>query len=294
VACYAPLKAYKGPGGIKFNSREGYSDMPLRLKCGQCRGCRLDRKRAWAIRCVHESQMHEKNSFLTLTYDDEHLPEDRGLDVSHWQNFAKKLRRQMGPFRFMHCGEYGEKGLRPHYHALIFGLDFAEDSAPIRRGNDKHALRVSADLLDIWDKGFHTVGKVSFDSAAYVASYTMKKVTGKAQETAYERVDPETGECWSVRPEYATMSRNPGLGATWFDEFAGDVYPGNFVVMKGQKFQPPSFYDNRLKGSNPEMWKKMMDSRKKNVRSNEWNMSDERLEIREQVAFAKEHNRGEF
>lgn len=248
----------------------------------------MERKRSWAIRCVHEAQMHEKNCFLTLTYDDEHLPEDRSLVVSDWQKFAKRVRKKHGPFRFMHCGEYGEEGLRPHYHALIFGLDFAEDSVPILRA-EKHPLRISESVQKLWGLGFHTIGEVSFDSAAYVASYVTKQVTGrKAVEWgAYERVDPETGEYWEVAKEYATMSRRPGLGTSWFEKYCGDVYPDNFVVMKGQKFKPPSFYDGLLEQRDKVLHKRMLEQRKSVVRKDGWNMTDERLEVREKCSLAQ-------
>ena len=245
VPCFTPIAAYKGPGGIKFDSKRGYADMPLKLNCGQCLGCRLERKRSWAIRCMHERQMHSQNCFITLTYDNEHLPEDRGLHVSHWQKFAKRLRKKHGKFRYMHCGEYGEKTLRPHYHALLFGLDF-DDTVELQQTDQDFPLRVSASLSKLWKNGFHTIGDITFDSAAYVASYCAKKYTGKKAETEYERVDPETGECWDVAPEYATMSRRPGLGSKWIEKYEGDVYPDNFVIMKGQKWKPPDFYDKKL------------------------------------------------
>lgn len=156
MPCFKPLKAYKAPGGIAFNSRDGYADLPIQLACGQCLGCRLERKRSWAIRSMHEAQTHEKNCFLTLTYDDAHLPEDHSLDVAHWQRFAKRLRKSHGPFRFIHCGEYGDISLRPHYHALLFGVDFGSDSVPVRT-NNSHPLRVSASLSKLWPYGFHTI-----------------------------------------------------------------------------------------------------------------------------------------
>lgn len=226
--------------------------------------------------------MHEQNSFLTLTYNDESLPEDQGLDVKHWQKFAKKLRKRKGPFRFLHCGEYGGKTLRPHYHALIFGLDFRED----RKAWSKK-LFTSEELESAWGKGFATIGDVSFDSAAYVASYALKKATGKATGPRYERVDPETGDCWSVKPDYATMSLKPGLGKSWFEKYAGDVYPGDFVVMKGTKFRPPIYYDKLLEKEDPELHNKMTEKRRKEIRRTGEDSTEERLEVRERVTWAR-------
>lgn len=95
MACYAPLSAWKKPGGgITFKQSEATGLRPIKLPCGQCLGCRLDYSREWAVRCTHEALLHQENSFITLTYDDEHLPWDRGLRKKHWQDFAKRLRKK--------------------------------------------------------------------------------------------------------------------------------------------------------------------------------------------------------
>lgn len=289
MACYRPLQAYSRPGGgVAFNTKEGYRDRPLKIKCGQCIGCRLDRTRGWAIRAVHEAQMHEKNSFLTLTYDTENLPEDHGLNVKHWQKFARRVRKKIGPFRFLHCGEYGDQTLRPHYHACIFGQDFREDSIQLTTNNTgDYPLRISERLRDLWPLGFHTIGELTFDSAAYVASYALKKATGAIAEERYERVDPETGECWKVKPDYATMSLKPGLGKTWWDKYKGDIYPEDVCVLKGTKFRPPEYYDKLLEKTDPKMHKKMIEKRRKQVRKKPEELTEKRLEIRETVTWAK-------
>lgn len=247
MACTSPLKAYRAPGGgVVFKAVDGYFDQHLELPCGQCMDCRLAKMRDWAIRAVHEAQMHEKNCFITLTYDKEHLPKDLSVDVKHWQTFAKALRKKIGRFRYLHCGEYGEL-LRPHYHAILFGVDFSEDRIELP-AEGEHTSWTSKTLERVWGKGFVQIGDVSFDSAAYVARYTLTSLSASeaAERGTYERFDSETGEVWAVHPVYATMSRRPGLGSSWFDMFRDDVYPDDFVVMKGQKMRPPKFYDKRL------------------------------------------------
>jgi len=226
--------------------------------------------------------MNEKNCFLTLTYDPEHLVEDQGLEVKDWQNFAKKLRRDVGRFRFLHCGEYGDENLRPHFHACVFGQDFTEDRVPWKK-NGEHQLYVSPVLEKIWGKGFVSIGSLTFDSAAYVARYVVKKATGKLAEKKYERVDGETGEVWTVPAEYATMSRNPGLGATWFDKYWKDIYPGDFVVANGKKFRPPKFYDLMLSRKDPEMLKKLKRQRMKFASDRPWDSTPERMEVKEEI-----------
>ncbi len=246
MVCFHPLTAYKAPGGaVVFSPVEGWRDRSLELACGQCQGCRLERSRQWAIRCVHEAQLHSKNCFVTLTYDSDHLPKDGSLCLADWQKFAKRLRHKAGPFRFFHCGEYGEVNFRPHYHACIFGLDFVADRG-LWKDSGKFPLFRSPLLDETWGLGFATVGALSFKSAAYVARYVMKKVNGSLAAEKYGRVDEETGEVSFVRPEYVTMSRRPGIGAGWFKQFKSDVYPADEVVHEGKRYRPPRFYDSQL------------------------------------------------
>lgn len=255
MACTSPLKAYKAPGGgIVFSSKHGYYDRMIQLQCGACLSCRIARSRDWAVRAMHEAQMAGvKNCFITLTYDEANLPEDRGLDVEEWKRFAKRMRKNLGPFRYLHCGEYGDENLRPHYHACIFGQDFSEDREKwkVRKG---HQTWTSPTLEKLWPYGFSEIGSLTYDSAAYVARYVVKKATGKKGEEAVERVDAETGEVWTVNPEYATMSRNKGLGETWFQKYWRDVYPDDFVIANGKKARPPKYYDKQLEKLDKEMY----------------------------------------
>ena len=104
MACYHPIKAYRarrlnpsGKRGIVFNIKDGYEDMPVELPCGQCMGCRLEHSRQWAIRMMHEASQYENNCFITLTYDNEHLPPDGSLQLSHFQDFFKRFRKKFVP-----------------------------------------------------------------------------------------------------------------------------------------------------------------------------------------------------
>ena len=254
LSCTRPLKAYRGPDGkIEFSSKAGYEDRKLELRCGQCHSCRLRRTRAWAIRAVHEAQMHEQNCFLTLTYDEENVPWDGSLRVKDWQDFAKRARKRLGRFRFFHCGEYGDQHQRPHYHACIFGQDFSFDRELWEKKSGR-ALYVSKTLQELWPMGFSTIGALEFDSAAYVARYCLKKVGTSDPDLyveRYGRQDDVTGVTWTVEPEYATMSRRPGLGSSWFDKYKEDVYSGDFVVVKGRQFPPPQLLRRSSKGGRP-------------------------------------------
>ena len=131
MPCYTPETGYRSRMGrnpetgkwpIVFNVADGYHDMPVQVPCGKCIGCRLDYSRKWAIRCVLEAQMHKENCFLTLTYDDEHLPKGEKLEKEEMQKFWKRLRKATGTkIRYYMAGEYGTEGGRPHYHACVFG-----------------------------------------------------------------------------------------------------------------------------------------------------------------------------
>lgn len=202
---------------------------------------------------MHEAQMHETSSFVTLTYDDEHLPEDGGLHVEHWKNFAKKFRRDVGKMRFVAAGEYGPQTLRPHWHVLLFGFDFSTDRE-LHKVRNGHPTYTSELLAKIWPHGFHEIGTVTYQSAAYVASYVTKKMGGKQAKETYSRTDPITGETWEVRPEFAVQSRRPGIGTKWIEEFWRDVYPRDEVIMDGRKFRPPKFYDQWLAVEKPAIW----------------------------------------
>lgn len=273
MTCTRPLKAYRGEGGkICFSSagiNAGWSDRPLQFACGQCTDCRIDRSKQWAIRCFHEMSQHEENSFITLTYDDEHLPADHSLDKSHWQKFAKRLRKK-SEFRYFHCGEYGENTNRPHYHAILFGLDF--DDKQLLKETKWGNLYTSSYLEKTWGKGFVTVGGASWQSAAYVARYIMKKVTGKDADDHYK----------GRLPEYVTMSRRPGIGATWFDQYKTDVYPHDEVVVNGKPMRPPKYYDSLISEQELEGYK-INRRRKAQNRDN----SEERLKARERITENK-------
>lgn len=167
---------------------------------------------------------------------------------------------------YYHAGEYGEKLGRPHYHACIFGIDF-KDKVLIKMTNDI-PLYKSDTLSRIWGKGFCSVGNVTFESAAYVARYIMKKVGGPEKKEHYERIDKETGELINLKQEYTTMSRRPGIGKTWFNKFKQDIFPNDFIVDKnGEKHRVPKYYTNMYEIENPEAMLKIK-KKGKNMPSN--------------------------
>ena len=156
----------------------------------------------------------------------------------------KRLRARLSPLRirFFHCGEYGEEFSRPHYHAIIFGYDFP-DKVFYKESNGER-LFISAFLENVWARGFALVGDVTFESCAYVARYVTKKVNGERAFDHYWKMNEVTGELISITPEYATMSRRPGIGAKWMDKFGDEVRANLSVVMRGHEMALPRFYES--------------------------------------------------
>lgn len=154
----------------------------------------------------------------------------------------KRLRKAFPQkIRFFQCGEYGEEKGRPHYHSILFNIDFPDK---IREGSSNgHPLYTSETLTQIWGKGRAIIGDVTFESAAYVARYIMKKVTGELADDHYEKINETTGEITKLTPEFITMSRMPGIATKWFEKYHSNVYPHDFVVVDGKKHMPPKFYD---------------------------------------------------
>lgn len=306
MPCYSPQIAYRSKLGrdkvtgkwpIVFNRNSGYVDMEVKIPCGQCVGCRLERSRQWAVRCVHEANSWKDNCFITLTYNDECLPDDGSLVKEHYQKFMKRLRKRIGrKVRYYHCGEYGSicsicgksrivcdkqqrdglikvhpfmKSLgRPHYHAILFGYDFKDRE--LHSIKNKVKLYRSPTLEKLWKYGYSTVGDVTFESAAYVARYILKKMTGDLSQEYYE----------GRLPEYTTMSRKPGIGNQWFLKYQGDVYPGDKIIIRqGVTCRPPRYYDNIYDLENPEEFEKIKIKRRLEALKNE--DSAERLLNRE-------------
>lgn len=256
MPCYSPLLAWRG-GILPSGKRELFFKRPkvesaslysLRLPCGQCIGCRLERSRQWAMRCVHEASLYFNNCFVTLTYDDCHLPGSKSLVKRDFQLFMKRLRKFVGSgVRFFMCGEYGDTYGRPHYHAIIFNYDFP-DKYVFRKSDRGDTLFRSDSLEALWPLGQSMIGAMTFESAAYVARYCLKKVTGKGADEHY--VNKATGELRV--PEFTMMSRRPGIGRGWYDKFKCDIFPRDYAIMRGVKVPVPKFYDKCLDFEDPE------------------------------------------
>lgn len=190
--------------------------------------------------------MHSRNAFLTLTYDDKHLPANYSIEVRELQLFMKRLRKSLPQsIRFFGVGEYGDETLRPHYHALIFNY-FPDDQKFYKKSKSGYNIFTSENLSKVWTFGNSWVGSVTYQSAAYVARYCMKKINGDLAAEHYTRQHPLTGVYHTVAPEFCVQSRRPGIGSTWFDQNKGDCFPSDFLIMDGKRVAVPDFYVKKL------------------------------------------------
>lgn len=197
---------------------------------------------------MHEKRLHSQSAFLTLTYDDAHLPAGNTLVKAHLQNFMKRLRDRYDWYanenssgvRFFACGEYGEKSCRAHYHVLLLNRDLP-DRRIVKSGSE-YNLYESKALRELWPHGHHAIGDVTFESCAYVARYCMKKITGEKAAAHYG----------NRLPEFIVMSRRPGLGAGYFDKYASELVNHDSVIVNGHPAALPRYYDNKLPAVLPD------------------------------------------
>lgn len=287
MPCYHPLQAFRLECGVISFVERGNVLQTLSLPCGQCIGCRLERSRQWAVRIVHEASLHKSNSFITLTYNDESLPHDSSLNYKHFQDFMKRLRKAVGVrIRFYMAGEYGTKLGRPHFHACIFGYDFP-DKLPFFKSKAGQMVYRSQELERVWPFGHSSVGELTFESAAYVARYVTKKVTGDLAEEHYKIVDPDTGEIFNRVPEFNRMSLKPGIGQGWYNKYKSDVYPRDMVLSRGHPCKPPRYYDKLLGRDDLMALDDVKSDRAFKATERREDSSPRRLAEREQVALRR-------
>lgn len=188
---------YIAPGGKAFG-------------CGQCIPCRINKRRTWTHRLILEAADHDENSFVTLTYNDEHIPTGGTLHPADLSRFLKRFRKQISPhkIRYFGVGEYGDETQRPHYHLAIFGYPHCHKGVTSPR-RDGYCCDICNRVLTDWGMGNIYSGQLTVESAAYIAGYVTKKLTNAGDE----RLDGR-------HPEFARMSLRPGIGAGASDEMA--------------------------------------------------------------------------
>ena len=239
-----------------------YQEVP----CGRCIGCRLEYSRQWATRCMLESEQYKENQFITLTYDNEHIPITNGvtddgeigyvgtLNPDDLQKFMKRLRIKYkrkfnhDNIRFYACGEYGEEHQRPHYHAIIFNLPIPDKKEWYINQKSHEKVYTSEILTKIWGKGIVGIGNVTWESAAYVARYIMKKQKGQNAIEYYKKR--------GIHPEFVRMSRKPGIAAKYYEDHKFEIYETDEIFIKRknkvEKVKPSKYYDDKFEIEFPE------------------------------------------
>lgn len=237
--------------------RDATTRVPMSIPCQKCIGCRMKKAEEWGIRCLHEAKMHPVSSYVTLTYANEYMPPGMSVSLRDVQLFMKRLRdkrrRDYGKqyrLRFFLGAEYGDENKRPHYHCLLFNCGFRD---MVLHGTNKRGepLYTSRELSSLWSVdgvpiGFCTIGEVTFESAVYCAKYALKKINGDAAYEHYQVFD-ESGECFQRDPEFAVMSRFPGIGGTFFDKYGAEIIYNDSVIIEGRKRPVPRYYVERAK-----------------------------------------------
>lgn len=288
MPCYNPLVAWRVEGKIVFNPPSGSVGLlnPFNLPCSKCIGCRLNYARSWALRCQLEALSHKENCFITLTFSNEELEKRKipwSVDKVDFQLFMKKLRKKYGEhIRYFHCGEYGEKTHRPHYHALIFGHDFrikTNTNKVQKFGKGKYPLYNSSELTEydeknniiggLWPYGHTTVGELNFETASYTARYVTKKV--KTQYPLTNITFTPQG-VRKIEDVYCTMSRGNkktkfnGIGEEAYHKYKHRWYGNDFIVNgNGIKMKPPRYFDKLYEQEYPERFEAIKKARKETL-----------------------------
>ena len=309
MPCFSPLEGARrvGSGEKPIVYKSGGRPDPLDkgwealdLPCGRCIGCRLEHSRIWGARCAHEASLYDDNCFLTLTYRNESeatdgqrsqglfMPSDGSLNKKHHQDFLKRLRYYLGGRRisYYHCGEYGDETGRPHYHTLLFNFDFPDKQ--LFKYEYGYQLFTSELLDEIWKFGYCWIGSVTFESAAYVARYCLKKVTGSEAHFHYLRYNEQGAPYW-LEPEYATMSRNPAIGRGFYEEFRTDMFPLDRLPIpgRGEFGKPPRYYEKLFAELYPDEMAKVKERREVYWTERPEEGSPQRLADKEKVTRAK-------
>lgn len=261
--CTRELTAYyNDEGGRPLFGFEGIKKgLPIvKLPCGKCPECQKDYYSMWATRGSRELMQWDSSLFITLTYDEENLPSDHSLNKKHVQDFIKRVKERFSstkenPIRQIYCGEYGSTTLRPHYHVVLFNLDFT-DKVPHYKSAQGHQVFRSATLDELWKKGHAEFGYATPSSIAYIFKYILKKKTRKEKREPLI-IQLPSGD-YEVEHEFIEASRNPGIGAIGRDS------PSNkkgFLAVGNFKAKLPKYYLEHIKKHDPRLYEKIKDSK---------------------------------
>ena len=224
-----------------------YGNSIFLMPCGKCEGCKLEKARDWATRCVLESKYHDESCFLTLTYSDKDYPATLEEHKRNIDSFIDSLRNVGLKIRYFGCSERGSHTKRLHFHVIIFGW-CPDDLEVYSRGSHGDLLYTSKFLQKYWYKGFSIVGFMTFQSAGYVARYTTKKI----------------GE----NDSFIFMSNRPGIGFQYLKDNAElivkyDAVYGDFGDSTSAPV--PRYFNRFLSEWFPKEYEKLQARRIRNI-----------------------------
>lgn len=253
LLCIKPNFIYETDEGVyQFGkpAKDGSFSRVFKVGCGSCDWCRLQKGGDMSLRCMHEAMTRgsEVSQFVTLTYDEAHLPPGGELVKVHAQAFIRAVRKRRPGVQIVYVskGEYGGEFGRPHYHFLIFGLALPDLVHWSGQRGTSSALFRSPFLEEVWAKGMVVVGPVTPASAAYVAGYMDKAGDSRA-------VDPATGEIYSRPTPFRTFSTRPAIGAGYMALYGRQVWAhANIVDTNGVQRPVPRYYAKVMKREDPE------------------------------------------
>ena len=271
----------------RFNAdqeKNGSNTRAQTIPCGNCWACNLNYSAQWATRIMSEVEKTEHNYFITLTYDDEHIPiaekmeyngssyendgtwggtlnpEDTHTFINSLRKYFERKYKHKG-MKYYYCGEYGTETLRPHYHFILMNcpLDISQFYGTHVDKNFKAHWK-SKELERFWDKGMIDICEVEWSCAAYVARYCMKKLQHDIPKQDYFKI--------GKLPEFVRMSRRPGIGTDYFNKNFEKIYQTDEIIMRTVKgnvgsIKPPKAWDKKLEQINPELYEKIKESRRK-------------------------------
>lgn len=219
------------------------ADNIVPIPCGNCLACKLNYAKNWALRCCLEAEEYEYNWFVTITYDDEHIPFDHKVHKEDLQKYLKRVRKKYGEgVRFFGAAEYGELTHRPHYHLILFNLPLPDIKCLGKAF--KGYMYESKELSSCWKNGYTSIGDVSYSSCNYVARYCLKK---------YD--DPDT---------FLLMSRRPGLAYNYFQKHKEDIYENDCIYYNfGNTLtaRPSRYFDTLYSKIMPEQFENIKTER---------------------------------
>lgn len=316
MSCYKPLIRLYNPDDkeqsgrvyslARFSQLSGkqlkyedlmYNPKIMLIPCGQCIGCRIRQREDWTTRIELEARDYPKEEvwFITLTYDDDHVPgmivktgeimrkvqyawkpgEKRPDSVQillyeDIQKFLKRLRKAYrGKLRYFVAGEYGEQTARPHYHMILYGWKPTDLENLYKIHHNGYYS--SKWLSDIWGMGQIQIAQAVPETYRYVAGYVTKKmyeIDGKKANAYYE--------LGQTKP-FACMSLKPGLGDHYYQEHKTEIWKQGYIqCTNGKHAQIPRYYEKQMEAENPKRLWRIKQNRQKNA------IEQKRLQLEDQ------------